>query len=79
MISTIYEQICWLLPKNRLSVFIHLAGLVHKGIKLNQKLLINQSNFLCLKNIYVCTRSFFEKEKTKPKENNLTQGIYFTE
>ena len=61
------QTICWLLPTNCFSMFVHLAGLALKGIKLNRKLSVNQSNFFSLKNIYVCKNSFFEKEKTKPK------------
>ena len=77
MTGTIYEQICWLLPTNCLSVFNNLVGLALKGIKLNRKLSINQSNFFLLeKHLRVHRLVLWEgKNQTKIKQLD-TRNIF---
>ena len=69
------QIIRWLLPTNCLSVIGGLVGLALKGIKLNQKLSISQSNFCFLleKTLRVHRLVFWEgtnQTKTKKEDQN---------
>ena len=82
------QTICWLLPKNCLSGIDHLVRFSLKGIKLNKKLSVNQTNFSKFeKHLRVYRLVFWEgKNQNKRKQigstsfprDNLTQEIYFT-